>query len=203
MIEKHVLENIKSRRTVRRFNRFATIDPAKLNRILEAALWAPLSIYQLQDWKFIVLQNAARDKAVEIITQDPTISKYIRYMYEHMPWGREENWADRAVEFGKTMGDAPVVIISLVKNDHNVHRLGHNYAAAWCAAQNMMLQANAEGLDSGVISFVSHKMENELIHFLGFDPDEWRAAFALNIGEGEETPEPIPRQTEGCIIFKK
>jgi len=196
------LENIKLRRTARKFNRFKEIDTSVLQRIVEAAIWAPLSIYQLQDWKFFVCKNDTRDAVINIILEDPTVTKYTRIMYEKKAWGPGNELLEKGIEFGDDLGGAPVVIIAVVKADANKHHMRHNLGSVWCAAQNMMLQAQAEKIDSGLITFISQKMENKLLVYLGLDPDKWQPAYALNIGEAMEDIPAINRHTENVIFYK-
>lgn len=87
------LQLIRGRRTVRRFHPDQPVEAKRLDRILEAAVWAPLSIYHPQGWRFIALQRGERDKAVGIVTQDHTILKYVRHMYDRARIGHDEKWA--------------------------------------------------------------------------------------------------------------
>ncbi len=144
-----MLTIIKRRRVVRRFDPGAPVADDALRRILEAAIWAPLSVYDPQGWKFIALRGDERDQAAEIVERDHTILKYIRFMYEQALIGHDELWREKAEDFGKTLGAAPVVVVCLVQRDPHIGRQGHNLGAAWCAAQNMMLQAEAEMLAVG------------------------------------------------------
>lgn len=202
MLKNQILEVIKERRTMRQFNRFQEVDPKAVQRIIEAAIWAPLSIYQLQEWKFFVCQGAARDQAIKIILEDPTVLKYTRIMYEKEAWGPKDTLIEKGIEFGLDLGGAPLVIIAVVKTDPNKHHMRHNLGAVWCAAQNMMLQVQAEKLDSGLVTFISQKMEARLIKFFGLDPDKWQPAYALNIGEGQQDIPPIERKKDGVVFFK-
>lgn len=197
------LDIVKSRRVVRRFHRDRQVAEDSLNRILEAAIWAPLSVYHPQEWKFVVLEGEKRDEAVEIIIKDHTVLKYIRYMYEQTLIGHGGEWKEEAEHFGKTLGEAPVVVVCLVKFDPHMHQMGHNLGAAWCAAENMMLQAEAEGLNTGVVSMASPKVQGKLIESLGFDSDEWGGAFVMNVGYGGEIPKPVERKTEGVISHRR
>jgi nitroreductase len=203
MLAKQTLDLIKRRRTSRYFDKYSEVSKQSLERILEAAIWAPFSIYQLQDWKFIVLTEKARDQATEIILEDPTVLKYIRVMYENTSWGEnDKSWLKLIEDFGKDLGGAPVLVVALALHDPNKHHRRHNIASLWCAAQNMLLQTSAEGLDSGIISFISEKMEDKLTKFLGYDPKEYFPAYVLNIGEAQKTPGTIPREKKDVIIYK-
>ncbi len=202
MDKKDLLKIIKQRRVVRKFDKNKAVPLAVLTRITEAAIWAPLSIYNPQEWKFIVLEGQKRNNAVEIITQDHTILKYVRYMYEHSSIGQGGEWKELAKFFSHTLGDAPVLVVCLVKFNPHIYQIGHNLGSAWCAAENMMIQAEAEGVHTGIISMASSKIQNELIDSLSFNPDEWSVAYILNVGYGLNIPDPIEREKEGVIIFQ-
>ena len=163
---------IKDRRVVRRFDPGRPVARETLDRILEAALWSPLSIYHPLGRKFIALCGDDRDRAVEILLRDHTILKYLRFRYDQALIGHDEEWSGKAEYFGKTLGEAPVVVFTLVKRDPHVDRWEHNLASAWCAAQSMMLQAEAEGLSSGVVTLGSPQVRGALIAHLGLDPEE-------------------------------
>ena len=191
---------IKERRVVRRFDPGQPVARPALDRILEAALWSPLSIYAPEGRKFIALRGAERDRAVDILLRDHTILKYMRVRYEHAPIGHDEEWSGSAEYFGKTLGEAPVVVFALVRRDPHRDRQAHNLSSAWCAAQNMMLQAEAEGLSSGVVTLSSPTVRRALIEHLGLDPDAWVLAWVMNLGRAAETPEPLARPREAIEI---
>ncbi len=144
-----LLKLIQSRRVVRHFDRDREIPADALQRITRAALWAPLSIYQPQGWKFIVLSGNERERIGNMVREDHTVLKFVRFMFEQSSFKDEEEWTRMAEEFGKTLGNAPVMILCLVHFDYHSLKLTHNLSATWCAAQNMMLQAHAEGLQTG------------------------------------------------------
>jgi len=64
----------------------------------------------------------------------------------------------------------------------------------------MMLQAQAEGLATGVVSLASPKVQVQLVEHFGLNPDEWTPAFAMNLGYAAESPEPAPRNMEAIGI---
>lgn len=195
-----MLKLIQRRRVVRRFDPGAPVADEALARVLEAAIWAPISVYEPQGWKFIALRGKERDEVASIVQRDHTILKYIRFMYEQALIGTDEPWREKAEDFGKTLGAAPVLVVCLVRRDPHVTRQGHNLGAAWCAAQNMMLQAEAEQLSSGVVSMGSPKVQGRLIEHLGFDPDDWVVAFVMNLGHRAEKPEPLERSKQAIEI---
>lgn len=58
----------------------------------------------------------------------------------------------------------------------------------------MMLQAEAVGLASGIVTFYSPSVERELLEFLGFASGKWMVAFLLNVGHPWAKPQAMPRK---------
>jgi len=203
-----VLNLIKTRRTVRKFDPEKPVGNESLNRILEAGTWAPYGPYFPQGWKFIAVKGAKREQIISIVTKSQTVLKYLRTQYETAPWAAEaESKAEHetkefAKEFGHTLGRAPVTILALVPYSESLAVRGHNMGSAWAAAQNMMLQAQAEGLNSGVITFHSPAVQHKLTEVLELSGDEWMVVYLLNIGYGIESPE-APHRKEGLSEIRE
>ncbi len=201
------LDLIKARRTVRKFDANRPVPEDAIQRVLEAGTWAPYSPYYIQGWRFIAFRGSERDKIAAIIVRSRAILKYLRYMYEHAPYGaeheswEEHQWKEMAHEFARTLGNAPVIILGFVPQDAHPTIRFHLLASAFAASQNMMLQATAEGLGSGLISFRSPHLEIELVQAAGLSPEEWRFTFALNLGYAAERPTP-PTRASGLFSIK-
>ncbi len=194
-----VLRIIKSRRTVRRFQR-KPVPAAALKRVLEAGNWAPFSAYAPQGRMLYALMGEEREAAAEIVRQCPAILKYFRIQYEASPYGHEQEWTDKARDFGTTLGNAPVLIVTAVKVMRARFSMMHNMAAAWVATQNMMIQAAAEGLATGVVTFSTPKIQAEVLRRLGLTPGEWVVANVLNVGYADEKPQPPPHSNDLITI---
>ncbi len=207
ILPEEMLNFIKQRRTIRKFDPVKPVDNKSLNRILEAGTWAPYSPYFPQGWKFIALKGAPRDQVVSIVTQSQTVLKHVRIQYEKAPWGAEteseteHDWKEFAKEFGHTLGKSPVIIVTLVPYSDSLAVRDHNLGSAWTAAQNMMLQAEAEGLNSGVVTFHSPAVQQKLTEVLDVSGDEWMVVYLLNIGYGAESPR-APHRKEGLIEIR-
>ena len=195
-----VLRLIKSRRTVRRFRR-KLVPVAAVRRILEAGTWAPFSVYAPEGRRIFALAGAEREAAAEIVRQCPTIVKYLRIQYEHAPYGLEQEWSDKARDFGKSMGNAPVIIVTAVQVTRERFPMMHNMAAAWAATENMMIQATAEGLATGLVTFSTPHVQTELVRRLRLAPGEWVVANVLNLGYPDEKPAP-PRRSGDLIDIR-
>ena len=194
-----VLRVIKGRRTIRRF-RAKPVPMGALKRVLEAGNWAPFSVYAPEGRRLCALVGEERDAAVEIVKKCPTIVKYLRAQYETSPYGHEQEWSDKARDFGRTMGNAPALIVTAVKITPERFPMMHNMAAAWTATQNMMIQAAAEGLATGVVTFSTRSVQAELVQRLRLTPGEWVVANVLNIGYADDKPRPPQRSNDLIII---
>ena len=195
-----MLRIIKSRRTVRRFQR-KPVPAGALKRVLEAGNWAPFSAYAPQGRRLYALSGDEREAAAEIVKQCPAILKYFRIQYETAPYGHEQEWADKARDFGSTLGSAPVMIVTVVKVMRARFPMMHNMAAAWTATQNMMVQAAVEGLASGVVTFTTPQVQAALLQHLGLTPGEWIVANVLNVGYADEQP-PAPPRPNDLIVMR-
>ncbi len=194
-----MLDLIKGRRVVRRFEKSRPVDPEALDRILTAGLWSPLSVYGLDGRRFIALKGEVRDQAAKTILRDHTVLRYLRYRYEHAPMTNDEVWKTAASEFDEDLGGAPVIIMCLVAADEHKYGRRHNAGAAWTAVQNMMLQAEAERLHTGIISLGSRKTAVALLHQLDLDPDAWTFIAALNLGHSDDVPTAMERDREHIL----
>jgi nitroreductase len=144
------LEFVSGRRSVRKF----LADPVPrewLNRIIEAACWAP-SASNRQDWEFTVITSRAimeqmgefvrmRWKQILDLSNASTVTKELRRYTKNFSW------------FSK----APTLIVISAKKPESFlcHLLGDRVAdvagakaSAAMAAQNLMLAAYAAGLAS-------------------------------------------------------
>jgi len=83
MIEMDVLEAIRTRRSIRKYDRTRDVEPEKLLTCLEAARWAP-SASNKQPWHFIIVRN--KEKREELAKLHP---------------------------YGKFMAESPVVVVVL------------------------------------------------------------------------------------------
>ena len=115
----NVIEAIKARRSVRSYQD-KPVEPEKLEQILEAARLAP-SANNLQDWKFVVVQDAGTRQALAKACNDQAF-----------------------------VGQAPVVIGACSTNPKRVMSSGQSAAAVdlAIAVDHMTLAAVELGLDT-------------------------------------------------------
>ncbi len=138
---------IRQRRSIRRFNG-QPITPATLDRVLEAAIWAP-SAHNRQPWRFVVLNSAAERQRLAAAMGE-------RLAADLRADGVDEAAleADIRRSFTRMTEAAVVVVVCLSMVDMDTypdarrqsleHQMGIQSVAM--AAQNLMLAAHAEGL---------------------------------------------------------
>jgi nitroreductase len=187
-----IFEIIKSRRTIRKYK--SQIPPKEsINRILD------VPYFILKDFpipfQLVVIQEEARNKAVNIINQTYSVARDLAVLYNIIPDDLKEWYKNFMKEFVRTLGNAPIIIIGLTDLKNNAE---YNFKISWIIAQAIMIQAKSEGLDTGSITFSSKTVEEELIRdFLKMDINRWSIAFVLNCGYRDE--EPIVKEIRGGI----
>jgi len=178
-----IFEIIKSRRTIRKYK--SQIPPKEsINRILD------VPYFILKDFpipfQLVVIQEEARNKAVNIINQTYSVARDLAVLYNIIPDDLKEWHKNFMKEFVRTLGNAPIIIIGLTDLKNNAE---YNFKISWIIAQAIMIQAKSEGLDTGSITFSSKTVEEELIRdFLKMDINKWSMAFVLNCGYRDEEP---------------
>ena len=185
---------MQGRRSIRRFaNRPVSRDD--LNRLLEAARWAP-SNHNRQPWRFLVLQDRAA----------------IQQLAEHVRQGVTERlralpftacaYADELVQHGTVFSQAPVLIVALHKQPISVAASvleglpnpalvsGEPLSVAM-AVQNLLLAAQALGLGACVLTaplLAQDRLSTALPLPTGFD-----LTCFIALGHPDESP-PAPRR---------
>lgn len=154
-----LLDLIKRRRSIPRF----TADPVPretVHRMLEAATWAP-NHHLTEPWGFIVLEGQARDRFAAIRRQ------FRLTLFPDPAAPEAQKAADKI--FADTSG-TPVVIVVTVHRAEDPAVAADDFGATFCAIQNMLLIAAAEGV--GTYLRTGGLIHNpELRAFLDLPPD--------------------------------
>ena len=163
-----------------------------LERVLEAAMWAP-SGKNMQNWRFYVLQGAKRDAYLEYSQKSWT---NIRPILEKRLKPSLYAFTER---FFYTLGGAPVVIMAYSQpnpEENNQTSLGSVYMAV----QNMLLAAEAEGLGTCAMGSPL-EVQEEVDRFLGVTGTELELVCGITLGYPDHAPPAAPRQMEGRVIW--
>ena len=172
-----VFDAIRTRRSHRAFKR-NPVEPEKIDRILEAAHWAP-SPANGQPWEFIIIsESAAKEHLVDLSEKARRSGDIELHGFSYirpLPAGEvgvpEENPAQKySISFLK---DVPVIIAVVGNPESPIRQVGpervrdgYKYACA-AAIQNMLLAAQALGLASLWFTFFDR---NLVSRFLNVDP---------------------------------
>ena len=160
-----VYEAIHNRRMNNEFTDAAP-DQESLQRMLDAAVWAP-NHRLTNPWRFFVLEKGGQKRAeVAQLAYDNLFARS----------GNHEN-ADGSRQ---RVLDAPALIYVYSVPADSEEMTQENYAAACCAVQNLLLAAVAEGL-AGDWSTGNTTRHPQLAEALGGEAD-WTMVGALFIG---------------------
>ena len=168
-----VYQAIYRRRMAWRF-KDTPVSPEVINRLLNAAVWAP-NHRLTEPWRFFVLQQGAK-----------TRHKVAELAYEYSLEGSGGH--RRAAAAREKVLDPPALIYVYSLPGHNEEVTRENYASVCCAVQNMSLAAVAEGL---TVTWETGRITRhpKLRKVLGANGD-WLMAGALSIGVPDETLNP-------------
>ena len=182
-----VLEAIKSRRSIRRYQT-TPVDDKTIEIVLEAARWAP-SWANNQCWRFIVVRDnnikaELANSLMKVESGDTLV----------------DNPSIRAV------GSAPVVIVACAQLEKSGYELGkpatdkgdywYMYDVA-LAMQNLALAAHSLGLGTVTIGAIDAK---KTAGILGL-PEGFSVVSLTPLGYSDREPRPVPRKELSEIVF--
>ena len=161
------------------------VEETALEKILEAATWAP-SPMNAQPWEFVVVTN--QEMKEKIFAEADYRKKWI---FEKSGW----KWLDRyQVDFLKS-APAFIVVIGDPKKtgaDSFIEGGGVGYQLACAAAvQNMMLAAQTLGLGTLWFTLFDRKALGEI---LGIDPEKSPVSIVC-LGKAADPVQPVPRKS--------
>ena len=188
-------EAVFKRRSVRCFREEPVPEDA-LNRILEAARWAP-SAGNTQPWHFVVVTEVdVKREIAEICTE------YSRKHWEEFPPEVARYLAARGGSWDKsTMAKIPVLVAVCYELPE---RMRHELVlgSVWAAIENMLLAATAEGLGSCIYTFYNIEEEDRIKRILRV-PKEYRIAAIIQLGYAAVQPPPPTRKPLREIIHRQ
>ena len=157
-----------------------------LERVIEAALWAP-SGTNTQAWEITVMAGKVRDEFVALVSQ--AIAHLIPILKRaQVP----EKGQELVMKFFKNLGGAPVVLaVTIFKNPDDPSNF-NNIQGGAALFQNLLLAAHAEGLGTCWMTG-AHSLEKEILKFLGKENQQLLAI--TPIGYSAKEP-PIPPRKE-------
>jgi nitroreductase len=156
-----------------------------LERVIEAALWAP-SGTNLQPWEITLMAGQVRNEFVVLVSG--AIKNLLPIMQKaQVP----EKSQELVMKFFKNLGGAPVVIaVTIDKRPDDPTNLPNLQSGA-ALFQNMLLAAHAEGLGTCWMTG-AHSLEKEILKFLGKEDKQLLAI--TPIGYSAKEPPVPPRK---------
>jgi nitroreductase len=156
-----------------------------LERVVEAALWAP-SGTNAQAWEITVMAGKVRDEFVELVSQAITHLLPILKKAQVPEKGQE-----LVMKFFKNLGGAPVVIaVTIFKHPDDPGNF-NNIQGGAALFQNLLLAAEAEGLGTCWMTG-AHSLEKEILKFLGKENQQLLAI--TPVGYSAKEPPVPPRK---------
>jgi nitroreductase len=161
-----VFEAIKKRRSIRKFHPTKRITDEQIEKLLEAARWAP-SAGNLQSWFFVVVKD---QKIKERLVSEAWVQEFIL--------------------------EAPVVIVVCSNAEETIRRYGergrrYTIQETAIASENIWLAATGMGLAS---CFLAAFDEEKVAQILNLEIGLYPLAI-LPIGYPAESPKPPPRRS--------
>ncbi len=156
-----------------------------LERVIEAALWAPSGV-NLQAWELTVMAGQVRDDFVALV------SRAVKYL---MPRLKQTDLPEAAQEqvmkFFKNLGGAPVVVAVTILKAADARANKTLIQSGAALMQNLLLAAHAEGLGTCWMTGANY-LEDEILKFLGKTERELLAI--TPIGYPAKEPPAPPRK---------
>lgn len=170
-LERPVFSVIRERRNIKQFADQPVPDEL-LERIIEAATWAP-NHRHTEPWRFVVLPKHSRKRA--------EIAAMVRdWTYDNVKNPNPERRHASSAEVHRQVLEVPALVYLYSVPGRDAEVTQENYAAACCAAQNLLLAAHALGLGVGWSTGKTCKCD-EVHQALGAQPD-WTVVGAFSIG---------------------
>jgi nitroreductase len=158
-----------------------------LERVVEAALWAPSGM-NLQAWEITVMAGKVRDEFVEFV--DQAVKNLLPLLKQA---GIPEERQKLVMKFFKNLGGAPVVIAVTIGKMPLDPTNYANIQSGAALLQNLLLAAQAEGLGTCWMTG-AQSMEKEILKFLGKEDQQLLAI--TPVGYSAKQPPAPPRKDQ-------
>jgi len=184
-----LLEIIKKRRSIREFLD-KEIEKEKIEKIVEAGLWAP-SAANRQPWKIVVVKdNKIINKLKEL-----TFKAFKEYTEEKLSrlYPKHPIVVTSTGSFSETFGNAPIVICVFNEILENEHETKLAMQSTCAAIQNMLLEASELGIGSCWVSDIILYSE-EIAKTVELEPNKYQLTGIIPMGYPAKEAKPIPRK---------
>jgi nitroreductase len=185
-------EVVVKRRSVRKF-REDRVPEEVVSKVLDAGRWAP-SAGNCQPWRFVVVTDAdAKKDIAEVFTE------FSRKAWAEFSPERARYLAARGGSWDKSgVARVPVMVVVCYAFQERM-RDELVFGSAWCAVENMLLAATAEGLGSCIYTFYNVEEEGKLKEILRV-PENYRIAAVVQLGYCAADPALPSRKTLSEVV---
>jgi nitroreductase len=188
-------EVVVKRRSIRKFKEKPVPEEA-LNKVLEAGRWAP-SAGNIQPWHFIVITNAIIKGRIA-----KTCTEFSRKAWANFSPETARYLAARGGSWDKSAMAKIPVLIAVCYSVRKQMREELILGSAWCAIENMLLAATAEGLGSCIYTFYGLEEEKQIKEILGV-PENHRIAALIQLGySAAEPPKPSRKALKEIVSYQ-
>lgn len=186
-------EVVRRRRSIRRFRTEGEVEAGVAERLVEAACMAP-SAGNSQPWRFIVVRDRVLlGRLAEVNT------RFSRLAWEAFDSRTARDIASRAGRWNKGyVAELPVVIVICYQVGVKGIADELMLASTWCAIENLLLAATAEGL--GSCPYTLFEGEETAVKKFFEVRDNYRVACIVHIGHTSEMPQSPPRREAEKIV---
>jgi nitroreductase len=186
-------EAVRQRRSVRRFRTDGEVGDGVVWRLVEAASMAP-SAGNSQPWRFVIVRDGVLLRRLAEVN-----TRFSRLAWEAFDSETARDVASRGGRWDKSyVAELPGVIVVCygvgVKNIPDELML----ASTWCAIENMLLAATAEGL--GSCPYTLFRREEKAVKELFGVPEDYRIACIVHVGHALDVPKPPPKREVDEIV---
>ncbi|MEP7290833.1 MAG: nitroreductase family protein [Chloroflexota bacterium] len=196
-----LLETIVSRRSIRRYQP-DTVAPEVIERLLEAAAWAP-SAHNRQPWRFCVVAAPERK---EMLAR--AMGARLRSDLERDSAPADLIEKDTARSYDRITGAPVVVLLSLSMTDmdrytderRNLNEYLMAAQSTAMAGQNLLLAAHDAGLSA--CWMCAPLFCPDVVRDVLKLPDDWQAQALITLGYAAETREKTRRPVEMNVLWR-
>ncbi len=176
-----ILPLVQGRRSIRRYQD-RPIEPALLEKMLTAAIWAP-SAHNRQPWRFCVVTSHPAKQALSAHMAD-------YWRRDLGADGADPGFIERrvAISHARLTGAAALILVAVSMEEMDVYPDQRRSEAEWTmavqsvalACQNLMLAAHADGL--GTCWMCAPLFVPELVRTVLTLPDQWQPQALITVG---------------------
>ena len=192
----NVNDAIKGRRSIRKYKDMPIDDPV-LEKIMQAACWAPSAV-NLQPWHYVVVRSTEGKKRVleKMSTVAERTEPFLKERFEKHPAVIKET-----LSFIENLGNAPVIVL-VFQSKKELPTLHDSAIQSIAAAnENLLLSAYENGVASCWMTAPVEALMNDEFR-TEFAPDKGDLVSVITLGyPADDAVQKPPKRKEGRYVF--